>query len=157
MVAAKKKQARIIAESNLAESIKTDTELSALNAALIKEYKIYNETCAQLGRYYAELHQSNPEPIFSDMVAQIHGAKDNIKILKKAIKLKKDPDMSLCPECGVQTACGAAFCTNCGAKLAESAKQQDAVCPACKSKISAGAFYCTHCGNKLTNQSAASH
>lgn len=54
--------------------------------------------------------------------------------------------MFTCKVCGSEVVPGQAYCTTCGADVAES---YEAECPSCGTKNSAGSRYCAKCGNIL--------
>lgn len=54
--------------------------------------------------------------------------------------------MFTCKICGSEVVPGQAYCTTCGADVAES---YEAECPSCGTKNSAGSRYCAKCGNIL--------
>ena len=51
-----------------------------------------------------------------------------------------------CPKCGEELEEGAAFCTNCGEKLA-------VICPKCGKNLKPGAKFCSSCGANLAELS----
>ena len=57
-----------------------------------------------------------------------------------------------CPSCGIEVSESARFCASCGASLARSEKETEAValnCKNCGSKLPEGAVYCTSCGTPV--------
>ncbi|MPN31424.1 hypothetical protein SDC9_178898 [bioreactor metagenome] len=114
MTAAKKSKA---GGATTNAKITTNSEIQKLEDALNKEQILLQEICAQLGRYYADFHKSNPEPIFCDLVVRINASKDKMKMLKDAIDRMKTLQVKICPRCFKQMDATASYCTACGAKL----------------------------------------
>lgn len=118
MTAAKKSKAGgATTNANITEKTTANNEIQKLEDALNKEQTLLKEICAQLGRYYADFHKSNPEPIFCDLVVRINASKDKMKMLQDAIDSMKTSQVKICPRCFKQMDATASYCTACGAKL----------------------------------------
>ena len=55
-----------------------------------------------------------------------------------------------CPVCGADLRPGAAFCTNCGANLAEVRKEK--ICPECGEVLQGDEVFCPKCGHHLDEE-----
>ena len=86
-------------------------------------------------------------------IAEIKVCQENIFNYQEKIKGLRG--FTKCPQCGSDVALGAAFCSNCGARMEEGVMPQNdytptRLCPGCGAQVKEGVSFCTQCGTKLS-------
>lgn len=138
------------AGQNALQKAKELSEVARINGLISNEEKTINNAYYQIGKLYATIHRTNPEPDFSGMVSSVAEAETRIKDYKKQIQDIKG--VQRCDNCGAEVPRGAAFCSSCGAvmpKIESSIPDDSVKCANCGAIVKKGMRFCTSCGNPM--------
>lgn len=138
----------------VAEKTQQLTETARLNGMISDAEKQIQTIYTAIGEAYYHRHRERPTEQERERIDQINGLYRAIAQHRQAIEeLKatdKKNDAGKCPQCGADTAPGAAFCNRCGAKLGpQPPKPDEHVCPQCHRPADGDSQFCGYCGTKL--------
>jgi len=107
---------------NISGKAKNIVSLSSLQSKIsVEESKIEN-TFAELGKKYYEMHHEDPMCQLFSYCEKINASKIEIDELKKEIEAVRG--LQRCPSCGGTVAIEAKFCPECGFKMPEIRKKE---------------------------------
>ena len=144
------------ASQSTLQKTKDMADVAKINMQISDEEKKMNDTYLQIGKLYMELHASDSEESFKEMVQAITDAQNKIKEFKGQIQEIKG--VVRCEKCGAEVPKGAAFCSACGEKMPElvqeaTAQEAEPVvekkCANCGAVLGSGALFCSECGTKV--------
>lgn len=144
------------ASQSTLQKTKDMADVAKINMQISDEEKKMNDTYLQIGKLYMELHASDSEEAFKEMVQAITDAQNKIKEFKGQIQEIKG--VVRCEKCGAEVPKGAAFCSACGEKMPElvqeaAAQEAEPVvekkCANCGAVLGSGALFCSECGTKV--------
>ncbi len=144
------------ASQSTLQKTKDMADVAKINMQISDEEKKMNDTYLQIGKLYMELHASDGEEAFKEMVQTIVDAQNKIKEFKGQIQEIKG--VVRCEKCGAEVPKGAAFCSACGEKMPElvqeaAAQEAEPVvekkCANCGAVLGSGALFCSECGTKV--------
>lgn len=151
-IGSKAKQGAINIGTSIEQKTNTFTEKVSLNNKIDSAKREIKQTCTDLGEKFYLQNSKNEIPqgyeIYFNKIKEcnkkIEDAQNAIKELDGLIK---------CPNCGADIKKENAFCTSCGAKLAEEKKSETSedviICKTCAKEISASSIFCPNCGTKV--------
>lgn len=126
------------------------TRLSGEKSEIQRKIESYY---TQIGKLYFELHSTNPDDSFQQLVFEIQKGFAQIRQIDEQINHIKG--IKPCPSCGAAIAQGSTFCSSCGAKLSEIAQQKESStkkCPNCGTAIAEDSMFCGVCGTQIDHQ-----
>lgn len=134
-----------------ARSARDFSETAKLNGQISDLEKQITKLYTQIGYEIYCAHNADPLPEVAEPIGQLNALHDQIDALRARIQAINAANS--CPVCGAKVQPGMAFCSSCGAKLAQSQPQQPAAqsrCPVCGAPTAPDALFCTSCGTRLT-------
>lgn len=100
---------------DVTQKTKVTTETFKVNNMISDEEKSINSAYSQIGKIYYENFGENPDPLFSQKIAEINESRKKIAEYNERIKQLKG--VAQCPNCGEEITSGAAFCSSCGSPM----------------------------------------
>ena len=146
---------------------KDAASIAKLNRMISSEESGMEKLFEQLGRFYFDRCSqalSDPDAPAQELEEQIKTCMDEIvdsqrKISEYQEEIRKLQGVVPCPQCGAGIPEGAAFCPECGTKMAvleteEKAPQQaeKLFCMNCGAQLLSGAKFCMTCGTKVEQE-----
>lgn len=137
---------------NVLNKGKDMTDVVRLTGALREMEEKQEEVYRRIGEYVFENYSATDDAQLTEMRneilqirAQAQQYKDQLNRLKNTVN---------CPNCGAAVPADSAFCSACGARIEQPARnipepQAKAVCPNCGAPVEEDALFCTSCGTKL--------
>ncbi len=126
---------------------------TTLEQAIAVEQQKLDDALKSLGKSYYEIHKSNAEPIFAQLIANVDEASTKLKEYSHTYAVLKNKIQ--CPQCGNFVKNTDLFCTRCGTKLSsditKSQKSNQSFCRVCGHPAEYGASFCIKCGARLTD------
>ena len=141
-----------------ADKTKIMMETAKLNGMIEDEKKKINSTLMRIGEICYENYPENMTASLGEMVDQINDSKAKIVDYSKQVNRLKG--VSKCEQCGAEVVqYDKAFCSNCGASMAnseaeaegDSPKSNDVICGGCSSAVAPGLAFCPNCGHKMNS------
>lgn len=135
------------------QKTKQISENVRLNGMISQNQNKINEMYYQIGKRYAEIHRTDPEGAFAEMMTQIGEWERQITEFTRQMQREQEP--GICTACGERIPDGANFCIACGTPapkktIRRSAEDDSYVqCPHCGASVQKLNF-CTECGQALT-------
>lgn len=138
-------------------------DVAKINMQISDEEKKINDVYLQIGKLYMELHASDSEEAFKEMVQTITDARSKIKEYEVQIQVLNG--VVRCEKCGAEVSKEAAFCPACGMKMpeivqAEALQEEPAAqeaepvvekkCTNCGTVLGHDALFCSECGTKVS-------
>ena len=102
---------------DVTKKAKEIAEISKMSGQIAMKEESIKGTYIELGKYVYENQKDDAPEEVAEKFAVIDAAVDEIEKLKREIR--KIKGIQLCPDCGKEVSCVAAFCSYCGAKLPE--------------------------------------
>ena len=133
-----------------AKSAKDFSETTRLNSEISDAENRINQLYTRIGYEIYCAHNADPLPEVATLIEQINTLHDRIDNCR--LQIETINAANRCPNCGAKVKPGMAFCSGCGAPLAQPEPQsvEQTLCPACGAPIAPGAAFCTSCGSRLT-------
>lgn len=144
------------------QKTKEMADVAKINMQISDEEKNINNYFLEIGKLYTEIHESDSEDVFKEMVQNILAARDKIKEYQAQIQDIKG--VLRCTNCGAEVGKGVQFCPACGSKITEiqteekeSAGEEPAgeaaaekrKCVNCGADLQEDALFCSECGMKV--------
>lgn len=139
------------------QKTKEMADVAKINTAIAEEERKLNSNYVQIGKLYAEIHASDYEESFAQMIIAIQEAERRICNFRQQIQEIKG--VICCEQCGAEIANDSAFCSACGALV----PKHEAVvndgnwvqCIGCGQMISPEMKFCTSCGKAVAESMQA--
>lgn len=132
------------------QKAKDMTDIAKINSAISEEEKKISNLHYQIGVKYVQLHASEPEAEFAEMVAAIRESEKAIAGYRQQIQDIRG--VVTCEKCGAEIAKNSAFCSSCGAPAQKPvmAENPDMVrCSGCGQMVARTMRFCTSCGKSM--------
>lgn len=130
------------------------SETTRLNSEISEAETQINNLYLEIGYQIYLAHSADPLPEVADLIQKVNALHD--KIDANRAQIQAISAASRCPNCGAKIKPGMAFCSSCGARLAEEPPQpapraeKAMFCPNCGAPVAPDAAFCTACGAALT-------
>lgn len=142
------------ASQSTLQKTKDMADVAKINMQISDEEKRINDACFQIGRMYMELHESDGEDAFQELVQSVLAARDKIKTYQAQIQEIKG--VLRCPGCGAEGGKDAQFCPACGNRMPETEKEENVPqeteeekkCSNCGAVLGKEVSFCPECGTK---------
>lgn len=131
-------------------------ESSKLNSMVIEEEKKLANYYQNIGQIYADIHKTDYEPQFAELMELINEARRNLVTYKRhAEELKQ---VRYCETCGAQIMGDSQFCSSCGSRVGMNVitspntfndTMPKLQCQACGAILDADSKFCERCGKPV--------
>ena len=137
-------------------TVKKAKELSdsaRLNSEITEAENQINTLYLEIGYKIYAAHSADPLPEVADLIERVNALHDKIDDARAQIQVINASGR--CPNCGAKVKPGMAFCSSCGARLAEEPPQpqpqadKPMFCSNCGAPIPPDAAFCTSCGTPV--------
>lgn len=131
-------------------------ESSKLNSMVIEEEKKLANYYQNVGQIYADIHKTDYEPQFTELMELINEARRNLVAYKRQAEELKQ--VRYCETCGAQIIGDSQFCSSCGSRVAMNITpfpntfndtMSKLQCQACGAILDADSKFCERCGRPV--------
>ncbi len=140
------------AGQNTLQKTREMADIAKINMQISDEEKRISNTYLEIGKLYVELHASDSEEAFKEMVQSIADSESKIK--EYQVQIQDIKGVERCPKCGAEVAKDSAFCSACGSEMPK--KQEEAAkeitevkCTNCGAVLKQDTKFCSECGTKV--------
>ena len=121
--------------------------VSKINHLIHEEYGKMAKCHQQLGEKYAQLHSSDYEEDFAELIQSLDASRR--KLDNYSMQMQFITGVIICTNCGHKAPKGSIFCNMCGRKLPEFHFENYEMCEACCSLVDKGIDVCPNCNHPM--------
>ena len=132
------------------EQAKVLTESTRLHGVIAEEKKKIEENYHALGKLYAQVHSTDYEGVFAELMTAIQASEQ--LILDSQEQIRNIKGVQCCEKCGAELPKNTAFCSSCGAPVPKPKAPEGPVCSKCGKPLAENMKFCTGCGTPVVRQ-----
>ncbi len=138
----------------VAQKTKDTAEIYKLNGMISDEEKKLNAVYLQIGKMYFQETRNAPDPKYASLIQEGTTAINNMAAYSDQVKKLKG--IVSCPQCGMDVAANATFCSGCGCQMnGAAAASSNSICTGCGARLEPGTRFCAGCGKSVVTEAPA--